>query len=532
MPADAPSLIRALLDPARYEHPVTRIELVETHISWVILTGRFAYKIKKPVNLGFLDFSTLDKRRHYCEEELRLNRRLAPQLYLDVVPITGNAANPVIGGASEAIEYAVKMAQFPSEAQLDRVLARGELQPAHMDLLARELAEFHARIDIAGGTSRYGDPDHVWQPVAENFTQIRARVTGEVGAHRGFGAGDLAPLDRLEAWSTASFAALKDVIAARKRGGFVRECHGDAHLANMALIGEQIVLFDGIEFSDNLRWIDVASEIAFVLMDLDDRGHPALARRLLNTWLEQSGDYAALRLLRFYQVYRALVRAKVAAIRCAGASDERERIGAEYRGYIALAEKYTRPSAPFLLITHGVSGSGKTFVTQRIIEALDAIRVRSDIERKRLFGLAPAARSGAEFGAGIYTRDASTRTYDRLAGVAEEILASGFAAIVDATFLKRSERDRMRELAARRGIPFVILALDAPREVLRSRVQAREREARDASEAGIAVLERQLAVVEPLTVEERDCAIMLDRGDTVTGNAALAALKTRFGIAP
>jgi aminoglycoside phosphotransferase family enzyme/gluconate kinase len=529
MTANLPLLIRALLDPARYEHPVGRVELIETHISWVILTGRFAYKIKKPVNLGFLDFSTLDNRRHYCQEELRLNRRLAPELYLDVVPITGDAANPVIGGAGGPIEYAVKMAQFPSEAQLDRVLARGGLQPAHTDLLARELAEFHARVAIADEASHYGDPDHVWQPVAENFSQIRARATGEVGARCGFGPADFAPLDRLEAWSIASFAALKDAIAARKRGGFVRECHGDAHLANMALLGEQIVLFDGIEFSDNLRWIDVASEIAFVLMDLDDRGHPALARRLLNTWLEQSGDFAALGVLRFYQVYRALVRAKVAAIRCAGASGERERIVAEYRGYIALAERYTRPAAPFLLITHGVSGSGKTFVTQRIIESLDAIRVRSDIERKRLFGLAPAARSGADVGAGIYTHEASARTYDRLASVAEEILASGFAAIVDATFLKRAERDRMRELAARRGAPFVILALDAPREVLRSRVQAREREARDASEAGIAVLERQLAAVEPLAAGERDCAIVLDKGDVTTANAALGALQRRLG---
>lgn len=548
MSADPPPPIRALLDPARHEHAVGRIELIETHISWVILTGHFAYKIKKPVNLGFLDFSTLDKRRHYCEEELRLNRRLAPQLYLDVVPITGSAAHPVIGGAGEPIEYAVKMAQFPTEAQLDRVLAREELQPAHMDLLARELAGFHARIAVADEAGLYGDPEHVWQPVAENFIQIRARVTGEDGANSGFadgigaraarkgwrgcgfGPADLAPLDRLEAWSTASFAVLRDFIAARKRGGFVRECHGDAHLGNMALIEDRIVLFDGIEFSENLRWIDVASEVAFVLMDLDDRSRPALARRLLNSWLEQSGDYTALKLLRFYQVYRALVRAKVAAIRCAGATGERKRIITDYRGYLALAEKYTQPSLQFLLITHGVSGSGKTFVTQRIVESLDVVRVRSDIERKRLFGLASTARSEADFGAGIYTRDASARTYDRLAGVAEEILASGFAAIVDATFLRRAERERMRQLAARRGVPFVILALDAPREVLRSRVQAREQEARDASEAGVAVLERQLAAIEPLAAGERDCAIVLDKGDMATADAALAALQARLEI--
>jgi aminoglycoside phosphotransferase family enzyme/predicted kinase len=518
--AHLPPLIRSLLDPRRYDHPVERLELVETHISWVILTGRFVYKIKKPVNLGFLDFSTLDRRRHYCEEELRLNRRLAPRLYLDVVSITGTSNDPVLGGTGETIEYAVKMAQFSPENQLDRVLARGGLRPEHMDLLAHELAEFHARVAVADAACPYGDPDHVWQPMAENFAQIRARLSEPDPA-----------LDRLETWSAAAFARLKDNLAARKRDGFVRECHGDAHLANMTLMDGEVVLFDCLEFNDNLRWIDVVNEIAFAIMDLDDRGRPDLARRLLNRWLEHSGDYAGLVLLRFYQVYRALVRAKVAAIRLAShdlGAGEQARIAAEYRGYIALAERYTRAPAPFLLITCGVSGSGKTFATQRLVESFDAIRVRSDIERKRLFGLAPLARSDPGFGEGIYSREASERTYQRLAAIADGLLEAGFAAIVDATFLRRDERDRLRALAARRGVPFVILALDAPRELLRSRVLARAQAARDASEAGVAVLEGQLAAREPLAADECGHAVMLSSVEAGAFEAGLAALRARL----
>jgi len=339
-----------------------------------------------------------------------------------------------------------------------------------------------------------------------------------------------AALEPLERWSAREYERLRPALAARKRAGFVRECHGDAHLANMVLMAGEIVLFDGIEFNENLRWIDVVSEVAFAVMDLDDRGRPDLGRRLLNAWLEYSGDFAGLRLLRFYQVYRALVRAKVAAIRGAQegvAGEALMRADGDYRSYVALAERYTRSAARFLLITHGVSGCGKTFVTQRIIEALDVARVRSDVERKRLFGLAPAALSGAGIGAGIYTRDANARTYAGLEEIADTILDASMACIVDATFLKRGGRERMRAIAARHGVPFVILAFDAPVEALRARVIAREEAGKDASEAGIAVLERQLTAIEPLTDDERAGAIVVDSTTSTAADAAITALRSR-----
>lgn len=515
--ATLPPLIAALHDPHRFDHAVERVELVETHISWVLLTGRYAYKIKKPVDLGFLDFSTLARRRACCEEELRLNRRLTPELYLDVVAITGTPEDPRLGGSGEPIEYAVKMRQFPREAELDRLAARGALRPEHIDDLAGRLADFHTRIAVTAPSSDFGTPERVWEPIAENFAQIAART----------GAEERAQLERLGTWSRETFARLRPLIAERRREGYVRECHGDAHLANMVLLNERVALFDCLEFNPALRWIDVISELAFLVMDLEDRGHPALARRALNRYLEHTGDYGGLRLLRFYQVYRALVRAKVAAIRLGQpglGADEAQATRSQFREYLALAGRYTRRQPTPLVITHGLSGVGKTHVTQMLLEGVDAVRVRSDIERKRLHGLGAQERSDSTVADGIYTREASERTYRRLAEVAATILEAGFAAIVDATFLERRQRDALRALAESRETPFVILALRAPPETLRARIAERSDRGRDASEATGEVLDRQLAHLEPLGTDELPVVFALD----TTDNAGLEGGIRRF----
>lgn len=503
MAAPQPLLIRALLTPERYDHPVARVELVETHISWVLLAGEYAYKIKKPVDLGFLDFSTLPKRRHFCEEELRLNRRLAPQIYLGIVAITGSADDPRVGAGGEPIEYAVKMRRFAQEAQLDRVLARGELEPAHIDALADELARFHGEIAVAGPGMPFGEPNAVYAPMHENFEQIRPRVDATLHA----------PLVRLEQWTQAAHKRLALVLSARKRDGFIRECHGDAHLANMALLDSAVVLFDCLEFNENLRWIDVMSELAFAAMDLDDRGRPDFGWRLLNRYLEQTGDYAGLQVLRFYQVYRALVRAKVAAIRFSQpglTAAERARAVGTYEGYVELAERYTRATATPLLITHGVSGSGKSTVAQMLLESYGAVRVRSDVERKRLAGLHPMARSESGLDSGLYSADLSRQTYARLGELARGVIGSGLPVIVDATFLRRVQRDAMRALATSLGVPFVILDTTAPDDVLRARVQTRRDMGHDVSEATAMVLEQQLVTRELLGAEEQAYSVRIE----------------------
>ncbi len=519
-----PPLIQALLNPAGYDHAVRNIHVVETHISWVVLTGPYAYKIKKPVNLGFLDFSTLDKRRFYCEEELRLNRRLAEALYLGVIPITGSPASPRLNGSGATIEYAVKMVQFSEEARLDRMLARGELQPMHIDLLAQELAAFHGRIAIAGHDQPFGDPEHVHEPVRQNFEQIRSRIE----------APDQPQLQRLQAWSERTFAELRQTFENRKRRGFIRECHGDAHLANMVWLDERVTFFDCLEFSENLRWIDTMSEVAFLTMDLDDRGRADLARRVLNAYLEHSGDYEGLAVFRFYQVYRALVRAKVACIRASQSGlseEEKQKVREEYLGYANLAERYTRDVETSLIITHGLSGSGKTWLSQQLLESFDAIRVRSDVERKRLHGLAPHARSGAAIDSGIYTAEAGRRTYARLAELAQTILRAGHPVIVDAAFLKRHQRDQLCVVADRMRVPFVILDVQAPESVLRARLQRRVRHEREASEAGLAVLDRQLASHEPLTADEQRHVLVVDGAASADITGLASKLRARIRLA-
>ena len=481
-----------------------QVEVVETHISWVLLAGDYAYKIKKAVNLGFLDYSTLQKRRFYCAEELRLNRRLTPNLYLEVVPISGSADHPDLNGLGPTIEYAVKMRRFPQACLLDQVLLRGELTPVTVDAIARSIADFHGRTEIAHHPGPFGTAERIHLPVAENFAQIRPRLRDKE---------DLIHLDKLERWSEREHQARIDVFAARKARGFVRECHGDLHLGNMVLLDGQAIPFDCIEFSDNLRWIDVISEAAFLAMDLQERGRPDLARRFLNAYLEQTGDYEGLEVLRYYLAYRAMVRAKVACIR---AGEERLSAGhwIQYRNHIELAADFTRPFPPFLAITHGLSGSGKTTLTQSLLEAMNLFRVRSDVERKRLYGLKPEARSSAGKDRNIYSLDANERTYRRLADVARGIVQSGFSAIVDAAFLKRRERAAFHELAQELSVPFVILDVTAPEHLLRERVEQRMQHGRDASEADIAVLENQLRNNESLDDSESTVTIWVDTEQT------------------
>ena len=498
--------LEALQNPAIYDHPAHSIELIETHISWVVLTGPYAYKIKKPVNLGFADFSTLEKRHHFCLEELRLNRRLAPSLYQEVVSFCGTPRKPELNGTGPPFEYAVKMVQFPPEARLDHLLPRQRLRPSHIDQLARDVAEFHSRITVAAPDSPWGKPEEIHIHARDNFTILLQLVEDNEKKAR---------IEQVAKWSDTCYRHLRESMLERRRKGYIRECHGDMHLANMVLLHDRVTIFDCIEFNPSLRWIDIVNELAFVVMDLEYRGRADLAFRFLNRQLEYSGDYTGLLLLDYYRVYRAMVRAKVAGIRisqcdtpshCATASET------ELRSYLSLAERYSgrNRNRPRLYITHGFSGSGKTWHTQPFLERLGAIRIRSDIERKRLFGLTPEGRSDSRLNKGIYTPQTSRRVYQRLEELANTILSAGFSVIVDATFLKRRQREPFRRLAEQRQLPFTILDFHADIPTLRARIDARSREGRDASEATLKVLDQQLASAEPLDTAELSCSIHID----------------------
>ena len=520
-------MIAALRAPRRYPHPVERVELLETHISWVLLTGRYAYKLKKPLALGFLDFSTLDARRRACVDELRLNRRTAPELYLEVVPVTGTGDAPLIGGAGPAIDYAVKMREFPQAALLDRVAARGELTLAQMDELATTIAGFHARVDRAGPQDAFGMEPAVIDPARQNFTQLRPLVTDPESADA---------LRRLAGWTEREFARCRDAVAARGRDGFVRECHGDLHLRNLLALDGRVVPFDCIEFNPALRWIDVISDVAFLVMDLIDHRLAGHAWRFLYTYLAETGDYSGLAVLRFYLVYRAMVRAKIAGLRAQqlpkGAAQRTQAAG-ECREYLRLAEAFAALDRRAFIITRGLSGSGKTVFSSLLTEEIGAIRLRSDVERKRLHGLAAHAASGAGLGEGIYAPEATHRAYARLLELARVVLEAGFPAVADATFLARADRDAFRALARTLSVPFAIAACEAPEPVLRERIAARERAAVDASEASLDVLARQLLSADPLSPAERTFAVAIDtRHGCERLRASALALGARLGVGP
>ena len=490
-----PPLIRTLLDPRLSPLAARSLELMETHASWIVLADDLAYKIKKPITLPFLDYGTLDKRRACCAAELQLNRRYAAAIYLDVIRITGTPEQPEIDGAGPIIEYAVKMRRFAEAARLDHLAARNELTPAHMSSLAAEITQFHAAAASAPTASRFGAATHVLAPALENLDELHALLPE---------ATDRLQLAELRAWTLREAKRCDAVFTARKAAGRVRECHGDLHLGNLALIGERVVPFDCIEFNDDFRWIDVASELAFTLVDLLDHDKPGLACWLLNEWLVASGDFDALQVLRYYGVYRALVRAKVAALRARqedGAAAGRDIDAA--RGYLALAWSVANPPPPALSITCGVSGSGKSRAAKARLLAdslCTTVRLRSDVERKRLHGLAPDQRSDSPVDGGIYTPAAHAATYRRLEELARLALRASWSVIVDAAFLKRAERAAFQRLAANNDVPFAILACDAPVAELRRRVAGRTG---DASEATLAVLERQLSDREALTADEQ-----------------------------
>ena len=485
------TLVHNLCHRELFAHPVDDFQVIETHISCLLLTGPYVYKFKKPVNLGFLDFSTPEARQFYCEEELRLNSQLSPDLYQGLVRVTGDIEHPELDGDGPLLEY-------PEAQRLDHVAERGELKTEHIDDLADRLAHFHLHSPSAPQDSRFGEPAEVRRPVLENFRQISPLLDG--GEQR-------AMLDEVREWSEQSLLMLQEDFQQRRHDGWIRECHGDLHLGNIALFEGRVTLFDRLEFSPALRWIDVMSDLAFLIMDLRQREQHQLAMRLLNRYLEQSGDYLGLGVLRFYVIYRAMVRAKVTILQ----ARQREEQGLdataqtrEFSHYLRTARDYTRTAATApLIITHGLSGSGKSWLSARLAESLGALRLRSDVERKRLFALQPTDRVPSAVGQGLYQPDVSRETYRRLHAAAYMVLDAGCPVILDATFLDREQRDLMRRLAQTSSAPFVILDVHAPEAILRARILARHQEQRDASDADLQVLEHQLEKQDPLSEEER-----------------------------
>ncbi len=492
--SDLDTLIRLLA--AQEGFSPTEIEVKQTHISWVILTRDTAYKIKKPVNPGFLDFSTLSQRKYFCHEEYRLNRRFAEQLYTGVICVYGADKKPV--------EYAVKMRRFDYRQCFDELLAAGRLQAAQLLDLATQLASWTERLPAAALTSPYGTTRAIYVPVRETLDALRHSLPPD----------QMKTLGDIDDWCAEQYRCHKPDFLQRKENRKVIECHGDLHLGNLVWIDRHAVPFDCIEFDPNLRWIDIINEIAFTLMDLARSGKWEFANLLLGKYLEYSNDYTGLAVLRFYLVYRALVRAKVQALRRQQPDIDparQQRCLLSCTAYLKLAKSFTTTSRrPRLLITHGLSGSGKSTLCEKLSRYTGVLYLRSDALRRKLHGNDTTTEKSHALNSGLYSRHMTDRVYRGMLETAGFMLEQGYSVIVDASFLNREYRDWFHELARRHSAGFTIIHLEADPALLAWRIENRKSDPTNISDADRTVLEHQLKNYSGLERREREYTLTLD----------------------
>jgi aminoglycoside phosphotransferase family enzyme/predicted kinase len=496
--AGLPEAFESLLHPQAYPHPVRSVKLVETHISWVLLTGEFAYKIKRPVHFDFVDLRAPERRAFLCQEEVRLNRRFAPGIYLGVSAVTrGEKGEAELDGAGAVLEHAVKMRQFAREEELDRLLATRRVDAGELERFGCDLARIHARAAAAGSHESWGTPEAVRETILGNLEEC-TRLAEQLGFDR--------DIRSLRPPLEARLDRAASLMAQRRAAGRIRECHGDLHAANIVRQGAHLTAFDCLEFEPRWRWIDVADEIAFLIADLDARQCSGQAHAFWSGYLAESGDYQTCRLLRTYAAHRALVRAKVAVARALQAQGRNEPQIAPGRSdidaYLGCAHQTLAEGRPVLILMHGLSGSGKTWLARRIAPSLRAAHLRSDVERKRLGGMPEPGHASRGVGMGAYSADSTDRVYRHLAQCAAEVLCGGYSAIVDATFIRRRDRLCVASIGRSLGVGVVLIDCRAPGDTLESRINDRRQHGNDASEADLGVLRWQQGQFEPLSPDE------------------------------
>jgi aminoglycoside phosphotransferase family enzyme/predicted kinase len=514
-PKDQGEIIAFLSRPQTYGPGIATVERIDTHISALFLAGPRVYKLKRAVKFPYLDFTELEARRRYCEVEVKINRRTAPEIYEGVLAVTRDAKGRLaLAGKGEAVDYVVVMRRFDQGGLFDRLAERGALTPELMTELADEIARFHSaaeRMQDFGGRSG----------IAAVLTQNR-----EAFARHGPQVFDPDATARLVEASDAALARVGRLLERRRQAGYVRHCHGDLHLRNICLFEGRPTLFDAIEFSDAIACVDVLYDLAFLLMDLEHRNERGLANLVLNRYLTQAEarlpDFEGLAALPLFLSCRAAVRAHVAADAAKTQADEtrREAELAAARSYHALAGRLIAPPPPVLVAVGGLSGTGKSTLARRIAPLLGAVPgalvCRSDVIRKHLFGKGELARLPPE----AYRSEVSARVYRTIAERARTALSAGHAAIADAVYARADERQGLESLAREAGVPFIGFWLEAPPEVLESRLMERRR---DASDATVEVLRQQLTY--PLG------EITWRRIDTSRGpEATLAAVRAELGL--
>jgi len=500
--ASLPPLIQQMLQPEFYPHAVVEpIKLIQTHISYVLLTGDYAYKVKKPANFGFLDFSTLEQRHHFCQEELRLNRRLSPELYLAVLEIktTGDPIEYQLGvddPAAEVVEYTVQMRQFDQSGLFSYLFERDQLTAEQMQALGKQVATFHDSAQASEETRQFGTVEAVRQVAEDNY----ATSLPYVGR-----AQTQLQLDQTRAFSETFFAEHGDWFARRQTENKIRDCHGDLHLNNVCLYQGQIQIFDCIEFNREFRYIDLIYDAAFMVMDLEFQGRSDLANAFLNAYLEHTGDYQGAVMLPLYLSMRAYIRAKVNSLVLDDSSiSESQKQQAQERAaaYYQMAWAYTQPRGGQIILMCGLSGSGKTTVARLVAQQLEAIHIRSDAVRKHLAGI-PLEQRGDQsgnYGSGIYTPEMTHKTYEKLLKLGIFLAQQGIPVVLDAKYDRQEFRQAAIAQAQAHQIPLQICYCTAPLEVLEERLKNRTG---DIADATAALLKEQQQAMEPLTATEQ-----------------------------
>ncbi len=508
-------LVEALMDPGFYPNPPGQVIHKETHISHVFLAGDLVYKIKKAVRYPFLDYSTLAKRRHFLEEELRLNRRLAPSVYLAVMPITCDSSGWRLGGWIDPCEYTLIMRRLPEDRILRALLDSGQVDAQMMRRLAEVLAEFHLKAERVSGSESAGHGEEVEREWNENLSELRTAALGFTTPQG---------LKVLEDFGARFIASQRDLLQRRAREGWIRDVHGDLHCEHVCFAPEGIQIYDCIEFSAKLRRCDLASEIAFLLMDLNVRGAGSLRAPFLNRYLELVNDPELPLLLPFYECYRALVRAKVEALR-----PDTARVRAP-RYFQYAVELTWQPRKPFLILVSGLTGSGKSTLSRELAKRLQIPVINSDAVRKQLAG--ETGRKMDAFGAGMYSHAMTEKTYARMADLAREQVLSGAGAIIDATFGTKANRQKFLKLVEQLNIPLLLIHCFASDETTRKRLAQRLAEGTDISDGRWEIYQRQKETYEPMEEIPPACRLELDTERSIDDLAvrSLEFLRSRIKV--
>ncbi|MBR9987452.1 MAG: AAA family ATPase [Desulfosarcina sp.] len=518
-----PDYVRAMKSAEFFPHPVEAVRLRETHISWVFLTGSYVYKVKKPVKLDFLDFSTLEKREYFCRREVELNRRLTSGVYLDVVPITQDGARFNLAGEGQPVEYAVKMRQLADGDSLKRLLPDNEIEPSTIELLALTLARFYREAESGSEIDRFGSWEIIQKNCVENFGQVADHADTDGIDHR--------RLRIVEAATRGFLDRHRDLFAGRVQAGQIRDCHGDLRTDHVYLTDRGIQIIDGIEFNRRFRYGDVAGDLAFLAMELDHHGYPHVAGTLMSAFARHFDDHQLFSLLDFYKCYRAMVRLKVACLRLRQTDiedEERAALKEAIGRYTQLAYRYAMQfSRPTLWVVCGLMATGKSTLARALADSLSIEPIRSDLVRKRLFKSSDREGGATDFGSGIYSQEATSLTYARLLLLAQVELEKGRSVVLDATFSRKDQRREALRLAEEMGAWIIFVQCTCSEATIRKRLLARTDD-NSLSDARIQHLDRHQTAFEKMDDLSSPCLIRLDTERPVEGSlgAILATISS------